>query len=193
MYVRKEECPERIRKGNGKREFYMTKKLVYSGIGAALVCVLTLFPQIPLAFGYMNLGDALIIILSYLLGWWAVPAAAIGSTLADLFMYPAYAPVTLVIKGCMAAVMAALFSLTGENPEKKLKAVCFIAPVLSEAIMTTGYFLYEWALFGLAPATANLIYSLLQAAASLVLGFLLLAIFIKRDLRKKIFSGKKHE
>lgn len=105
-------------KENGEREVYMTKKLVYSGIGAALVCVLTLFPQIPLAFGYMNLGDALIIILSYLLGWWAVPAAAIGSTLADLFMYPAYAPVTLVIKGCMAAVMAALFSLTGENPEK---------------------------------------------------------------------------
>lgn len=65
--------------------------------------------------------------------------------------------------------------------------------MLSEAIMTIGYFLYEWALFGLAPATANLIYSLMQATASLVLGFLLLVIFIKRDLRKKIFSGKKHE
>lgn len=81
----------------------------------------------------------------------------------------------------------------GGESRKKLKAVCFIAPVLSEAIMTTGYFLYEWALFGLAPATANLIYSLMQATASLVLGFLLLVIFIKRDLRKKIFSGKKHE
>ena len=53
-------------------------QLTLGGIFAALICIATMFFQIPvsLTHGYIHLGDALILLCASLLGWIAVPAAA---------------------------------------------------------------------------------------------------------------------
>lgn len=117
---------------------------VTTAVLTALVCALTIFPQIPLPLtrGYLNLGDCLVIISGWLLGpYWGAAAGGIGSALADVLTgYVHYAPATLVIKGAMAvaaALIAALFT-------HHITVGRFIAALTAEIIMSTGYFLYSW-------------------------------------------------
>ena len=84
---------------------YPTNSLSISTIGifAALICVLTMVIVIPIPAtqGFINIGDAGVMIAGLLLG----PvigglAGGIGSALADIFLgYTIYAPATLIIKG----------------------------------------------------------------------------------------------
>ena len=59
--------------------------------------------------GYINLGDAIVLLCAFLLPpSYAFFAAGIGSMLADIFSgYAVYAPATFIIKGLMA--LAAYF------------------------------------------------------------------------------------
>ena len=63
-----------------------TLTLALSGMMAALVFVATYFFKLPVSItqGYIHLGDGFILLGASLLGWASVPAAAIGSALADL-------------------------------------------------------------------------------------------------------------
>ncbi len=60
----------------------------------------------PVANGYLNLGDGMVLIV----GWIMSPgsgflAAAVGSLMADVLSgYMLYAPVTFFIKGAMALI-----------------------------------------------------------------------------------------
>ena len=114
------------------------KKLVYSAVFAALIAVLTMFIRIPAPIsGYVNLGDVMIIVACFCIGYYALPAAAVGSAIADLYGYPAYAPVTLVVKLIMAAVTCLILS--------KNKGMFFVilASIACELVMALGYFAYE--------------------------------------------------
>lgn len=116
------------------------KKLTFTGLMAALVCVLTMFPHIPIpaGSGYIHLGDGVILLAVMLLGPLAIPAAAIGSMLADLFSgFALYAPATFVIKG-LVALIAWLMYRRGSI------ARTVLAFVLAEAAMVAGYFAFEW-------------------------------------------------
>ena len=73
------------------------------GIFAALTCVITMviaFP-IPATNGFINIGDAIVMITGLLFG----PliggiSGGVGSALADIILgYTIYAPATLIIKG----------------------------------------------------------------------------------------------
>ena len=86
---------------------FSVKKLTFTGLMAALICVLTMFPHIPIpaGSGYIHLGDGMILLAAMVVGPLAIPAAAIGSALADLFSgYALYAPATAVIKGLVALI-----------------------------------------------------------------------------------------
>ena len=86
---------------------FSVKKLTFTGLMAALICVLTMFPHIPnpAGSGYIHLGDGMILLAAMVVGPLAIPAAAIGSALADLFSgYALYAPATAVIKGLVALI-----------------------------------------------------------------------------------------
>lgn len=116
------------------------RKLTVAGMLAALTCVLTMFPHIPIpaGSGYVHLGDGLILLSVMLVGPMAIPAAAIGSALADIFSgFASYAPATFVIKGMVAAI-AWLIYRRGNLPRTLL---AFIA---AETAMVAGYFAYEW-------------------------------------------------
>ena len=84
-------------------------RLVYTALFTALTTVATLVIQVPSPMsGYVNLGDAMVLLSAWILGpVYGTAAAGIGSMLADLLSgYAYYAPGTLVIKCLMAFVAA---------------------------------------------------------------------------------------
>ena len=81
--------------------------LALGGMMASLVFVATYFFKLPVSItqGYIHLGDGFILLGASLLGWASIPAAAIGSALADLLGgYTLYILPTFVIKGLVAAM-----------------------------------------------------------------------------------------
>ena len=116
------------------------KKLTFTGLMAALICVLTMFPHIPIpaGSGYIHLGDGMILLAAMTVGPFAIPAAAIGSMLADLFSgFALYAPATFLIKG-LTALIAWLLYKRGSIMRTVL------AFAAAEAAMVAGYFIFEW-------------------------------------------------
>ena len=89
------------------------RKLVLSAMFAALCCVATLVVQIPIATGYLNVGEGMCLLSGLVLGpWYGMAAAGLGSGLADLLAgYGIYVPATLVIKALVALTAAQCFQL----------------------------------------------------------------------------------
>ena len=132
------------------------KFLVFTALFTALTCVATLVIQIPSPMnGYLNLGDALVLLSAWYLG----PArgffaGGVGSMLADLLSgYAYYAPATLLVKGLMALAAALLFrALWNSAGGKRLAHV--VSGVLAECVMVAGYFGYAFLLLGKGLAAA---------------------------------------
>ena len=100
-----------------------TKKLVLTALFMALTVVATMFIRVPLPLGYVNLGDAFVLLSVFILGpVYGTIAAGVGSALADLFGYITYAPGTLIIKTTMAIVAYLLYKLLLKATKKALLA-----------------------------------------------------------------------
>ena len=140
--------------------------IAFCGITAAFVFLGTQL-RIPTAIGYINLGDAVILIASYVIGPAAFFPAAIGSAIADLIAgYPMYILPTFVIKGLMG--LAAGFIM--KHPEHRPHLVKrLLASVAAELIMVIGYFAVEVFLYDVAAAAASVPFNLIQAAAALMI------------------------
>ncbi|NLI20696.1 MAG: ECF transporter S component [Clostridiales bacterium] len=152
-------------------------RLAICGMMAALIFVATYFIKLPMSMtnGYVHLGDGFILLAASMLGWAAVPAAAVGSMLADLMGgYAVYLLPTFLIKGAVAAV-AVLAVRT------KLSWLRVLGLIAAEAVMVGGYFLTEWLIlgYGLAAAGAGLLGNAVQGASGVVIA-LLLAPLMKR-------------
>ncbi len=115
------------------------------GIFGALNCVLTMMISIPIPAtqGFINIGDAGVMITGLMFG----PligglAGGIGSALADIFLgYTIYAPATLVIKGLEGFLVGLI-----ANPRILKSRFTFkdiLAILVGGSIMVLGYFLYE--------------------------------------------------
>lgn len=151
-------------------------QLTLGGIFAALICIATMFFQIPvsLTHGYIHLGDALILLCASLLGWIAVPAAAVGSLLADLLSgYAVYCLPTLIIKGGVALIV--MLGVKSSTPLWR----ALIWFVVAECWMVLGYFLVEWLIlgYGLAAAASAVVPNLMQGLSGVVLAGLFLKPF----------------
>ncbi len=159
-----------------------TKKLVISAMLAALTCVATMVIKIPYPQGYLNLGDAVVLLTGFLLSpLYGFLAAGVGSALADLFYgYVVYAPITFVIKGLMAVIVA----IVARKLSKKLRpaVAILLAGVLAELLMVAGYLIFEGILYGFAAAIVNVPFNAAQGAAGLVLGAVLIRIFSKHNI-----------
>lgn len=154
------------------------RRLVQASMLAAMACVATLVIQIPSPMnGYVNLGDAVVLLSGWLLGpWYGFAAAGVGSMLADLFSgYAHYAAGTLLIKGAMAAVAGALCGAVCRMGGRPLPAR-LISAAAAETVMVLGYFAFAglWLGNGLA-AAASIPGNLVQAAFGLAAGILLAA------------------
>ena len=121
-----------------------TKRLVIGAVFAALVCVSTFAVRIPagLSGGYVNMGDAVVLLSGYLIGpIFGGLAGGIGSALADIFGgYMVFAVPTLVIKFLVAFISGILFANMGQRKDWTILIFCGI---IAECVMISGYFLFE--------------------------------------------------
>lgn len=120
------------------------RTICFAAMFAALICACT-FMSVPLPIGYFNLGDVAVLLASYVLGFPAVIAAALGSALADLFMgYAVYAPATAIIKGTIALIVCLAMRLAKKyNGKTPMLLVQGVASVIGEAFMVAGYLFFE--------------------------------------------------
>ncbi|MEI6102199.1 MAG: ECF transporter S component [Eubacteriales bacterium] len=137
-----------------------TRKLTTAAVMAALIFVFTFLVHIPIPgtqAAYINPGDTIIYICAFVLGGLpAMFAAGIGSMLADIASQSAiYAPATLLIKGAMGIVCATIML-------KPTFAKYVLACILGGAIMTAGYAVYDYFMFGLGVMLPDLFGSLVQ-------------------------------
>ncbi|TFF69059.1 MAG: ECF transporter S component [Promethearchaeota archaeon] len=129
-------------------------------IFAAIISVLTFIVPItiPATAGYINLGDIGVMITGSLFG----PivggiAGGIGSAFTDLFLAPAYALPTLIIKGLEGFIIGLI-----ANPRKhyhKFNYRDVIAILVGGSIMVFGYFIVELLIYGLAGALFESIFN----------------------------------
>ena len=147
--------------------------LVQAGALAALGCAATMVLRIPSPTGgYLNLGDAVVLLGAYLLGpAWGAVAGGIGPALADLLAgYAAYVPATLVIKALMG-LLAALGYRWARERAGVWTAGC---AVIAEIVMVAGYALYDAFLsgslaVGMTGVPGNMVQGAFGAAASTLL------------------------
>ncbi len=168
-------------------------KIVYASLFAALICVVTMFPQIPVPAtgGYIHMGDAVLLIAAWLLGpIYGTLAAGIGSALADLFSgYVIYAPATFIIK----AVVAVLATLIFRGCAKTIKSNIFryiISAVLAESFMVLGYFLYELMIYG-GGAVAAIPANCIQGGFAAVAGVLIIRLLITNKTVKEFILNQR--
>ena len=146
------------------------RRLVQTALFAALTCILTLVVQIPAPTGHVNLGDVGVLLSAWALGpAWGAAAAGVGSALADLLSWPAYAPATFVIKFAMAVAAVVVYRAAKAKGHGVVGMI--LGAVAAEAIMVGGYFLYECLVLGVgAAAAASVPFNLVQGAVGAVAG-----------------------
>ena len=144
-----------------------TKKIVFSSLFAAIVCVATFVVRIPSALtGYIHMGDAAVLLSAYILGpLGGAMASGIGSFLADMFSgYMVYAPWTFIVKFLVALTAGFLFY---KQKGKPLSIV--ISGILGESIMIFGYVIADFFITkSIEVALLGIYGSMIQAAFGII-------------------------
>lgn len=179
-----------------------TKKLVIGALLCAFTTVATMVIKFPTpTFGYIHLGDGLVLLCGIILGpIGGALSAGIGSMFADIFAgYASFAPATLIIKALTAALAGFIFHKTNY----KLTHKAILAGIPSELLMVSGYFIYEVFLTVIAAQsnsvsllssaiTASAVgipFNLLQGSVGIIISLALLPILIKiNDIREWILK-----
>ena len=166
------------------------RRLVTAAMMAAMTVIATMVITIPTAGGgYVNIGDALVILSGWLLGGpYGALAAGIGSALADVLSgYAVYAPATFVIKALMGFIV-------GLHPKifasmKNRMAAVIVVSAAAELIMLAGYFVFEALILGMGmAATASVAGNAVQAVVCLVLGNILIPLVSKINAVKNLMA-----
>jgi uncharacterized repeat protein (TIGR04002 family) len=146
------------------------KNIVLSAMFAGLIFIATAFFKLPVPMsngGYVHFGDALIFIAACLLpATYAFPSAAIGATLADIYVGAAlWAPYTFVIKALMTLMLY-------YKKEKILNKRNILGMIIASFINIIGYYFAE------AVITKNLITPFASVPMGLVQFFGSIIFFI---------------
>lgn len=160
-----------------------TRKIVIAALLATLCCIATMIIKIPSPLkGYLNLGDCIVLISGWLLPVnYGFLAAGIGSALADLFSgYVMYAPITFLVKGCMA--VAAFYGFKGMHKTLGNLAARMISGIVAEVIMILGYYIFEGFMYGFIPSAVNIPANGVQGIAGLIIGVILIKVMEKRKI-----------
>ncbi len=174
------------------------QRIVLSALFIAFTCVATMLIKFPTpAFGYIHVGDCMVLLCGVILGpGVGALAAGIGSALADLFSgYLVYVPATFVIKALTALLAGLLYrrmiKKAAGNGRKTFALI--LGGILGESFMVGGYFVFETFLAafgdggfsaqalsaGLLSSAASIPFNLVQGATGIILSVLLLPILMK--------------
>ena len=139
----------------------------------------TLLPKIPIALGYVHLGDCFVLLSAFILGpIWGTVAAGVGSAMADVFGgYAIYAPVTLVIKA-LTAYLAWLIRHGAFKTFKKHFPAELLGGIVGALVVPLGYFLFETILYTAAGAIVNVPWNLLQGGVGVALSVIVMRALI---------------
>lgn len=150
-----------------------TRNICLTGVFATLVCIATIFIQVPIPLGYFNIGNALILACCCLLSSpYGIIAGSIGSAIADFITFPVWTLPTLVIK----TLMPLLFYIL-----KKTRLPLIPAAAISMLIPLIGYTLCGAIIYGsIATGAAQIPGLTIEYAANLIL-FSLLSIKLKKQ------------
>ena len=167
-----------------------TALIAMSALMAALITVATIVIPIPtLTGGYVNLGDGFVIVSALTLGpVWGTLAAAVGSSLSDLFLgYAIYAPATFVIKGLMALAAYYVSKILFRAFHGRRVISLVVASLTAEVIMVLSYFVFEYTVmrYGIG-AAAGILPNCLQGAFGIVSASVLYLLLEKAGIRKII-------
>ena len=144
-----------------------TLLLTQISIMTAIICLITLFIKIPLPYGYANISDASILLFASVAGYAVLPAAAIGTMLADIFSgYAIYAPFTFVIKLIVAYIGVLAF-----KQDKFLFRIGLF--ILAQCLMVLGYFITDTLLFGLSAGAVTVWGNCVQGLVCVIITSLL--------------------
>lgn len=177
-------------------KYNKTKKIVMAALMAAMTCIATMIIQVPSPVnGYIHLGDGLVLLSGILLGpVYGGAAAGLGSMFADLLAgYPHYALGTLVIKALAAVVGGLVYHRLTKNKYtlKSNTLIIVIAGIFGGIIVTSGYFLYSFAILSkgiLAAASipGNIVQNIFGIiVSSALMPFLAKAPFVKELIIRK--------
>ena len=173
-------------------------KMVYNVVLAAmmmcLVLLMTFIIRIPIpgTHGYIHLGDSMVFLSVLILGWkWGAVAAAVGSALADFVGgFAIYAPVTLVAKGIMAAVVGLFIQKALKKGLSRGKTRVFeiIGMGVGGLLMVACYYGAETVMYGnwVVPL-AGVFMNCLQFVVGAALAFLIAESLYKTPA-KKVFT-----
>ena len=158
--------------------------LAITAVFAALITIMTAYVfhiPVPIAGGYIHLGDSLIYLAASILPTpYAMAAAAIGGGLADLLTAPMWTLPTFLIK----ALITLPFS---SKAGKILTTQNKIAPVLAYFISGTGYFLANNLIFHSDVAFfVSFGASFIQSGGSALVFYLLATLLDKMGFKKQI-------
>lgn len=122
------------------------KEIVFGAFGIAAIFILTAFISLPVAnLGYINLGDAMIMLFASVLesSPLAFLISGIASCLSDIYLgFPQYAIFTFFIKGIEGLVV----SLLASKIKKKLPAfICGALIVVVGYALTDVFLTMQWA------------------------------------------------
>lgn len=160
----------------------ITRMMCLSAMFAAMIFVSTMIIQIPTPTnGYVNLGDAFILVGSWLLPCgYASAAAAIGSVFSDIVAgYYHYAAATFIIKGLMAFASAFIYKHIHKAIFGRFSGAmvvsCLISAIAAEFIMVAGYTVYELFLYG-AGALVGVVANIEQALVGILLSIAVMSV-----------------
>jgi uncharacterized membrane protein len=124
---------------------WSVRKLVLSGILAALVFVVTAFTKIPSPFvrgAYYHAGDSVIYLSALVLGpSVAAVVSGLGSFVSDLYLgFPLYMFATLIIKGIMGGI-AGYFLYSPQGTVSWSRK--FLGILIAGLWMAVGYYIFE--------------------------------------------------
>ncbi|MBQ5969933.1 MAG: ECF transporter S component [Clostridia bacterium] len=160
-------------------------RISFAAMFAALTALFITLIHIPYGeTGYIHLGDAVILLCAAVLpAPYAIPAAAVGGGLADLFSgFPLYIIPTVIIKSLMALTLS---SKTGTVLCRRNLAGAGVAVGLNLLLYAVAEWVLGLAVYGLTPggalavAVTTLPQNAIQGAASFALFVPLAAGFDK--------------
>lgn len=158
------------------------------GLMSALVFTGTYFFKIPTAFGYVHLGDCMIILTVCLFGTRrGVLAGAIGAGLADFIGgYAIWVLPTMIMKSLWALVLGTI--MYKFIPDKKFSWL--IGALTGGVIHTAGYVLVNVLFYGAAAAAVEIFPNSMQSLAGVILGGIAYLALSKtpsiRELQEKL-------
>lgn len=161
----------------------------------ALTTVATIIIVIPFpaTSGYLNFGDAMVMLSGLVLGpLGGFLAGGIGSAFGDISLgFFHFAPITLLVKGCEGMVVGLLSRRVRFN--KWLTRWDIAGLLAASVIMLTGYFIAETPLYGLGAAVEELIFT---NSIQVIVGSVVAAVtgpVVRRFLREYLWTSGSEE